>query len=164
MEFKKNAKDMIQRHEGLRLKPYRCTAGKLTIGYGRNLDDRGISLAEAEALFDRDLDQVDRELSQHIEFYPSLSSKGKIILLDMAFNMGIRGLLGFRRMLIAMKEQDYERAALEMEDSLWAKQVPHRSEELCEMMKSLKSEPPTLAQLYEEVKSLRHELGKELKK
>ena len=47
-------KEQLLRHEGLRLKPYRCTAGKLTIGIGRNLDDCGISQKEAYALLDND--------------------------------------------------------------------------------------------------------------
>jgi lysozyme len=47
--------EQLVRHEGLRLKPYRCTAGKLTIGIGRNLDDRGISQKEAYAMLERDI-------------------------------------------------------------------------------------------------------------
>ncbi len=55
------AKKMIKGNEGMRLKPYRCSAGKLTIGYGRNLDDRGISAHEANDLFENDL--IDAEMA-----------------------------------------------------------------------------------------------------
>ena len=53
---------MLQRHEGLRLKPYKCTAGKLSIGYGRNLDDMGISEVEAMVMLRHDIEQCYQEL------------------------------------------------------------------------------------------------------
>lgn len=159
----KIAKEMIQRHEGLRLKPYRCSQGKLTIGYGRNLEDRGISLDEAELLFERDLSRVERELIQHLDFYEGLSPKGQAILLDIAFNLGIRGLLGFRKMLVALNEKNYEVVVSEIESSNWAKQVPRRAEELCDMVRLLKNEPPTIQHLQNEIENLKKEIA-EMKK
>ena len=52
-------RSQLERHEGLRLKPYRDTVGKLTVGYGRNLEDVGISRDEADFMLDNDIDQVE---------------------------------------------------------------------------------------------------------
>ena len=93
----------IKRNEGLRLKPYHCKAGKLTIGYGRNLEAKGISIKQAEYLFGNDMKIVAKQVANRIEFYKKLSYKRKMVLVDMAFNMGIEGLLGFKKMLGAMK-------------------------------------------------------------
>ena len=54
-------KAQLVRHEGLRLKPYRCTAGKLTIGIGRNLDDCGISQTEAYLLLENDIRNCEKQ-------------------------------------------------------------------------------------------------------
>ena len=87
--------DQLMRHEGLRLKPYRDTVGKLTIGIGRNLDDVGISRDEAMVLLKNDIDKTITALREHLPFYDSLSEARRNVLANMAFNMGIRGLLDF---------------------------------------------------------------------
>lgn len=61
-------REQLERHEGLRLKPYKDTVGKLTIGIGRNLDDKGISRKEAFALLDNDIAEVVRQLEQVDEY------------------------------------------------------------------------------------------------
>ena len=117
----------IKRNEGLRLKPYQCKAGKLTIGYGRNLEAKGISIKEAEYLFKNDLKIVAKQVENRIEFYRKLSYKRKMVLVDMAFNMGIEGLLGFKRMLAAMKRKDFMEAGKEVMRSKYAEQVKTRA-------------------------------------
>ena len=72
----------LERHEGLRLKPYRDTVGKLTVGYGRNLDDRGISEDEAGFMLDNDIDQVEREL-ERMPLYLSLDPIRQVVLANM---------------------------------------------------------------------------------
>jgi len=124
----------LERHEGLRLKPYRDTVGKLTVGYGRNLDDRGISEDEAGFMLDNDIDQVEQEL-ERMPLYLSLDPIRQVVLANMAFNMGVPTLLEFRRMLGALAEKDWDRAAAEMMDSKWARQVGSRAEELSELMR-----------------------------
>jgi|TARA_Y100000114_G_C11752498_1_gene325111 lysozyme len=124
----------LQRHEGLRLKPYRDAVGKLTIGYGRNLDDRGISEDEAGFMLDNDIDQVVAEL-ERLPLYLGLDSVRQTVLANMAFNMGVPTLLEFRRMLGALAEKDWDRAADEMLDSKWARQVGSRAVELSELMR-----------------------------
>lgn len=127
--------EQLQRHEGLRLKPYHCTAGKLTIGYGRNLEDRGITEEEAGFMLDNDIDEVVSEL-ERMPLYLSLNPVRRTVLANMCFNLGLTRLLGFRRMLGALADKDWDRAADEMLDSVWARQVGNRAVELSELMRA----------------------------
>ena len=129
-------KAQLVRHEGLRLKPYRCTAGKLTIGIGRNLDDRGISQIEAYAMLERDIQDCEQWLIDEIpEVYNRLDEVRQSVLLNMCFNLGIKGLLEFKNTLAFIDAGDWERAANNMLASKWAKQVGMRAIELSELMR-----------------------------
>ena len=129
-------KEQLIRHEGLRLKPYRCTAGKLTIGVGRNLDDCGISKSEAMILLENDILCCETELLEHLPVvYTGLNDTRKAVLVNMCFNLGIKGLLGFNNTLAFIGAGDWERAANGMLASKWAKQVGIRAIELSEMMR-----------------------------
>lgn len=124
----------IRLHEGERLKPYRCTAGKLTIGVGRNLDDRGISREESAMLLDGDIRLLEIELFRALPWASALDDVRQRVLLDMAFNLGLPGLLQFKRTLEAIRTGQYQQAATMMLDSLWARQVGQRAERLSRMM------------------------------
>jgi lysozyme len=128
--------DMLIRHEGLRLKPYRCPAGKLTIGVGRNLDDVGISKEEAMRMLIHDIERVQGEMDRYLPWWTTLDVHRQVVLTNMAFNLGIHGLMKFEKFLLAVQQGDYERAAGEMLDSLWAKQVHRRAVELAALMQS----------------------------
>ena len=129
-------KAQLVRHEGLKLKPYRCTAGKLTIGIGRNLDDCGISQKEAYAMLERDILDCEQRLIDEIpEIYNNLDEVRQSVLLNMCFNLGIKGLMGFKTTLSFIAAGDWERAANNMLASKWAKQVGRRAIELAEMMR-----------------------------
>jgi lysozyme len=125
----------LERHEGLRLKPYKDTVGKLTIGIGRNLDDRGITVSEARFLLYSDIDRVIGDLTTHLSWWLELSENRKLVLADMCFNLGIAGLLKFKRTLKAVREGRYEEASVYMLESLWADQVGKRARVLAEMMR-----------------------------
>lgn len=131
-----NLRAQLKRQEGVRLKPYKCPAGKLTIGCGRNLDDRGITLEEAETLLDHDINGVLAECSRTFGFWLTLDTVRQAVLLNMAFNIGLPALLAFRKMLAAIERQDYAAAADEMETSQWAAQVPRRAVVLAAQMRS----------------------------
>ena len=129
-------KEQLVRHEGLRLKPYRCTAGRLTIGIGRNLDDCGISQSEAYVMLINDIINCEKQLQSKIpDIYNGLDEVRKSVMLNMCFNMGINGLLGFKNTLAFVKAGDWERAANNMLVSKWAKQVGRRAIELSELMR-----------------------------
>ncbi|KRB73436.1 glycoside hydrolase family protein [Noviherbaspirillum sp. Root189] len=124
--------------EALKLKPYHCTAGKLTIGIGRNLEDVGISTDEARYLLKNDIDRVCAQLDAALPWWRTMSERRQRVLANMCFNMGIgnstRGLLSFRNTLASMQRGDYRAAARGMRDSSWAKQVGARAERLAKMM------------------------------
>lgn len=125
---------LIQRHEGLRLHPYRDTVGKLTIGYGRNLIDRGLTQAEAECLLRNDLRDVTAGLDRVLPWWRGLDVVRRAVLVDMAFNMGVGGLAKFTTTLEAVRGGRWTAAATGMMKSRWAKQVGARSVRLAEMM------------------------------
>ena len=122
--------------EGLRLKPYHCTAGKLTIGIGRNLEDRGISQQEAEFLLYNDIKNATRETIDVIGEYTwkQLSSVRKNILVNMMFNLGVFKFKKFKKMITAVQEADFFQASIEMQDSKWFKQVGFRAKRLAQEM------------------------------
>lgn len=124
----------LRLHEGERLKPYRCTAGKLTIGVGRNLEDRGITRDESAMLLANDIADMERELQRALPWVARLDEVRQRVLVDMAFNLGIVGLLNFKRTLATIETGDYQQAATMMLDSKWAKQVGQRAERLARMM------------------------------
>ena len=128
--------DQLKGHEGFRSKPYRDTVGKLTIGYGRNLDDVGITRAEGGMLLDNDVAKALVEV-KNIPCFHLLSEARQACLLNMAFNMGIGGLLKFKNMLAAMDRGDFEAAAHSMLSSLWFTQIgTHRAEGLVKQMRT----------------------------
>ncbi len=128
--------------EGLRLKPYRCTAGRLTIGVGRNLDDRGISRAEALMLLGNDITDCWGRLVRQAPWVAAAPEPVQEALVNMAFNMGVEGLMGFRRTLALLEEGRYAEGAQEMLRSRWAGQVGARAERLAARVRGAAG-PPT---------------------
>ena len=124
---------MLQRHEGLRLKPYKCTAGKLSIGYGRNLDDMGISEVEAMVMLRNDIEQCYQELEM-FSWFEDLDQVRQEALVDMLFNLGLPTFLEFKKTLKFVAEGKYSQAAEEMLRSKWANQVGDRAKELAYMV------------------------------
>lgn len=135
-------KELIIYHEKLRLKPYKCPAGKLTIGIGRNLEDRGISRREALFLFEEDVRQSLVECYSNFDFWHDLDGVRQAVLLDMCFNLGITKLLEFKQTLQFVREKKYKEAAEQMLKSRWAKQVGDRAQRLAQMMET--GEWPTI--------------------
>lgn len=133
MNFTQLKADLI-RDEGLRLKPYKDTVGKTTIGCGRNLNDLGISEAEAEFMLENDIVRVMGELDKAFPWWTGLSEQRQVALCNMAFNLGISRLQGFRNMLAALQAGDYEKAAHEAFQSHWSGQVGARADRICKMI------------------------------
>lgn len=126
----------LANHEGKERKLYKCTAGKWSIGIGRNLEDNGLSDDEIDYLFQNDLKRVIKELDTSVAWWRTKRENVRNVLIDMCFNLGITRLLGFKRFLEAMKEDQYEKAIDEMKDSLWYKQVPNRVESLISILRN----------------------------
>jgi len=121
--------------EGLRLKPYRCTAGRLTIGVGRNLDDRGLTEAEALLLLDNDIKACWGQLAAALPWVVQAPEAVQEVLVNMCFNLGLAGLLGFRRTLAHLEAGRYGEAVSEMLRSRWAGQVGARAERLAQRLR-----------------------------
>lgn len=128
--------NQLKRHEGFRPHVYRCTAGKNTVGYGRNLDDTGLTPAEAEVLLVNDIDWAKQYLFGRVPVYAVLSPARQNVLVNMAINMGVVRLQGFKKMLAALASNDFEQAADEMLDSQWGQQVGNRAIELAQQMRT----------------------------
>lgn len=126
--------EILMRHEGICLKPYHCTSGKLTIGVGRNLEDLGISKDEAFILLESDVTRVRQGLDKYLPWWDEKPDPIKIVLQSMAFQLGIAGILKFKRFLAALQISAYSDAANHMLESAWAKQTPNRAEELAAMV------------------------------
>ena len=125
----------VVKHEGLMLKPYKCPAGKLTIGVGRNLEDVGITKEEAMFLLENDLDRCHYECLRSFFWYKDLDVDRQGVIQEMCFNLGLARLKTFKKMLLACEIGNYELAAREMLSSLWARQVGKRAETLANIMK-----------------------------
>lgn len=135
-EVREQLRQMLMQDEGWRAFAYTDTVGKLTIGYGRNLADVGISLAEGRVLLDNDINAALSALAQKLPWFETLDATRQLVLVNLCFNMGIDGLLKFQHMLTALKIGDYETAAHELESSRWYSQVGHRGPRLVAMLKT----------------------------
>ena len=127
-----NIKELLIKHEGLELHPYKCTAGKLSIGVGRNLEGKGLSREEAMYLLDNDIAECITDLKD--SFFPGkflgFPESIQSVLVNMRFQLGHTGLSRFKKMLAAFEEGDYAEASRQMADSRWYSQVPNRAMEL----------------------------------
>lgn len=110
-------RDMAEK-EGFSSKPYHCPAGKLTIGFGTNLED-GITKQQASILAQYDLLDVKLELEDNLPFFHDLNEVRKGVLIRMGYNMGVPKLLKFKKTLSFIKDGDFEKASIEMLDSKW---------------------------------------------
>jgi len=127
--------DMIMRNEGLRLFPYRCTEGKLTIGYGHNLDSKGISENMALQMLKDDIGDAIKDLYIVFDEFYKFTSNRQCALIDMMFNIGLPAFKKFKKMIQAINEGDWEQAALQAEKSKWYGQVGDRSERIVKLMR-----------------------------
>ncbi len=131
----------MKRHEGARRDvhgrhlPYYDSVGVQTLGYGRNLNN-GINESEAEYLLMNDVMEASESLGEALPWTEDLDDARRHVLLNMAFNLGINGLLGFHNTLEAVRTGRYADAAAGMLDSKWAGQVGSRAVELAEQMRT----------------------------
>lgn len=125
----------LRRDEGVRLKPYVDTVGKVSIGVGRNLTDVGITPEEAAVLLDNDIATALGSLATK-PWFNGLDPVRQRVLVNICFNLGIGGLLGFPRMIAALIQHDYDRAAVELETSALARQTGQRNVRLAHMLRT----------------------------
>ena len=127
--------DSVKTHEGLSLTSYQDHLGHWTIGYGTNLEVLEICEETAEAWLVSDLADVTEALSA-VAGFADLDSDRQDILIEMGYQLGVAGILRFRRMWAAIRAKEYIRASVEMLDSKWAlEQTPTRASELAARMR-----------------------------
>jgi lysozyme len=129
----------LHRDEGEVLHAYQDSRGFWTLGIGRLIDKSmggGITHDEALFLLENDIAKVEADLDRELPWWRALDEVRQRVLANMAFNLGIRKLLGFKNTLAAVQRGDYEAAAKGMLKSLWAKQVGQRAERLAAMMRT----------------------------
>lgn len=120
-------KAQLENDEALRLKLYKCSMGKTTIGVGRNLDDKGISRNCAMFMLDEDVDETIKLADEFFPWWKQMTEDRQEAFLNFLFNVGIGSALKFVNTMKALKEGRYEDAAVGFETSLWFKQVGQRA-------------------------------------
>ena len=155
--------DQLIKHEGEELQVYTCPAGFDTIGVGRNLETkgltkeecqhlglkvyamdevievlkkRGITKDESRYLLSNDIDFFTSELDKRLGFSKGLPETAKIVLVDMAFNLGVIGLLKFKKTLLLIEQKQFVAAGYEMLNSAWKNQVGQRAYDLSDQLKT----------------------------
>ena len=127
---------LLRLHEGCRLHAYACTAGQVTIGWGRNLDATGPGLTqdEADLLLSHDIARCEVELLTAYPWTVHLDAVRHAVLLDLLFNLGLPKLRRFTKTLAAVEAGDYASAAGQLLNSRWASQVGPRARRLAAML------------------------------
>lgn len=136
MNYTTITKQLIK-HEGLRLKPYHCTAGKLTIGVGRNLEDKGLSEEEVMILLEHDVFECAKDLVDIFPEFERYPENIQLVLADMRFQLGPNRFRGFKLMVRAVKNQNWPEMIKQMKDSVWYGQTPNRANNLIRMVKEV---------------------------
>ena len=142
-------KEMIRRHEGLRLRPYYCSKNHKTLGYGWNLANElpediasylrvngEITRSQAERLLNISIDVALRQCWAIFPDFADYSERRQMALADFIFNVGIGTALKFRKAMAAVLEGQWSKAADEFQNSAWFSQVGNRSIEICEMIRN----------------------------
>jgi lysozyme len=124
----------LKRDEVPALLPYECSAGFLTLGCGRNIEERGITDEESDFLLSNDIDICVAELKNTFSWFKNLTDARKRVMINMCFNLGLSRLLGFKKFLAAMEVANWEEAGVQMLDSKWSRQVGPRSTRLRDLL------------------------------
>lgn len=122
--------------EGRRARIYVDTVGKVTGGVGRNLTDREFSQDEIDLMLSNDIALVEADLDRTMPWWRTMTEARQGVLANMAFNLGISRLAGFKNTLAYMQAGRYDAAAAVMLDSLWARQVGARADRLAKIMRT----------------------------
>ena len=132
-------KSQLLREEGAESCAYQDSLGYWTIGVGRLIDSRkggGLSNDEIDFLLENDIKTKTREVLLALPWVPRLSEPRQAVLIGMAFQMGIGGLLKFKRALGSIEDGQYAEAAVEMLESKWGNQTPERAYRMAKQMET----------------------------
>ena len=131
--------EMLRKHEGVETHAYKCTAEKITIGVGRNIDPAGgigLSDSEINLLLSNDVARVNTELFLTFSWFAELDEVRKDCMINICLQLGLPRLKKFKKSLAYMANGDFDLAADEFLDSNWASQTPARANEITQMIRS----------------------------
>ena len=137
-----NISNMIKRHEGAVVNSrkqyilYKCPAGKLTIGWGHNIEDNGLPEHVVQVLLEHDIINAEKDLDLIFDNWRRFAKGRRLGLTSMMFNLGHAKFRKFRKMIKAIRDKKWEEAADEAMLSLWSKQVKSRAEEISSLFRS----------------------------
>lgn len=124
--------DFIKEEEGFREKPYLDTLGVPTFGIGFTY----ITEEEADWILAKRLAEIETELRVKYRWYDNLNATRQDVMISMVYQLGFGGIAKFKKFIAAMERKDYDTAAVEMLDSLWARQTPKRAKRQAYMIKN----------------------------
>lgn len=130
-------KKQLEAHEGKRLRLYKCTAGKQTIGIGHNIEDKGISPRVCDILFEEDIEEVLVDLKSIFPDFDTLPENIQLVLADMRFQLGGAGIRKFKKMIAAVLRGDWYEMIIQMKDSSWYNQTMHRADDLIQLIRKV---------------------------
>ncbi len=128
--------DQLSIDEGRKARIYTDSVGKLTIGVGRNLSDRALFEDEIDLMLKNDIGLCEKQLDENLPWWREMNDARQNVLLNLCFNLGIGGLLGFKNTLSFMRAGRYDATAQGMLNSLWARQVGSRAIRLAAIMRT----------------------------
>lgn len=138
--MKQELKRQLTLDEDKRKHVYKDHLGFDTIGIGRLVDSRkpgsGLRDSEMEFMLNNDIDERIEQLTRRLPWFQNLDDVRKGVLLNMSFQMGVDGLLGFKNTLAMIERGDYAEASEGMLNSLWARQTPERAQRMSKQMKT----------------------------
>jgi len=133
----KKLKKMLIEHEGIKYAPYKCTAGKTTIGIGHNLDDKGISKAVVDLMYEEDVEEVLSDLNTLFDNFDALPEQIQLVLADMRFQLGASGFRAFKLMIRDVKNKNWPGMIFQMKKTRWYQQTPGRVNDLISIIMEL---------------------------
>ena len=137
-QIAKNIIETVKKHEGFRARPYKCPTGHDTIGYGFKMSDLYIEEDIAHEMLVRILSHKEKQMRDTFDWIDDMPVLIQEVVLNMCFQMGVHGVSKFKKMIKAMKKEDWATASNEMLDSKWARtDSPHRAKELSDIVLSL---------------------------
>ena len=127
----------IKAHEGYEPMVYQCTEGHDTIGVGFKVDDLFLSEKVCDLILEEKLNDLIPRIERKLNWFRYAQDEVKLVIVNMSYQMGLNGVLQFKRALAAMEIKNWEMAADEMLDSLWARQTSRRANELADIIRGL---------------------------
>ena len=131
--------NQIKKHEGFRSTVYECTEGYDTIGYGFAIKDLFLDEDIAELILIRNLAVLVERIKKTFPWVNDAPEEVQDVVANMCYQLGISGFSKFKKTIYLLETEQYEEASVEMLDSLWHKQTPHRAKELSEVLRVIPS-------------------------